>query len=224
MATEVSIFGQVRGAVRQFFTSPQQDVRPALGDGAEILTCEGLPPLTEIVRQGFSWQALNTTGIAAVTALPTVTAMLTLTNLDAVKSYVIEALGALQVVTDATQSDTTVLLAMLNHKNSAVPSAGAVLANTLVQSLSGKSGYSGQAVLRSGATVVNDGWFPHFCPQSTVPTFAGDNFKVQEATVRGLYIVPPGSSFSMQIMKTAAAAALQHLAYMRWHEVNLNLG
>lgn len=225
MATEVNVFGQIRGAVRQFFTSPQQPVMPALGDGGEQIVCEGLPPLTDIVRQGNSWQMLYTTaGVAAATALPTTTSLLTLTNLDAAKSYVIESFGTYEGVVDATQTDVTMILAMLNRKSSAVPSGGTVAAATMIQSLSGKSAYGGNGVIRSAATIVNDGWFPHQTLGAMAAAAAGANFKVNEVQARGLYVVPPGCSFNIQAVKAAAAAALQQFAFVRWHEVNLNLG
>jgi hypothetical protein len=44
---------------------------------------------------------------------------------------------------------------------------------------------------------------------------------VNEALIRGLYLVPPGGSFSIQTVKAGAAAAAQQFFYIRWHEVQL---
>lgn len=228
MATDVNVFAQIRGAVRQFFTSPQQQVQMELADGGEVLVMEGLPPLTDVIRQGNSWQGILTTGLAAATALPTTTSLLSLNNNESAgsgKSYIIEAFGSYQAVIDATQIDSSVLFAMNNKKGSAQASSGTLLTSSNINSLSGKGNYGGAGVLRSGATVVNDVWFPHgqlFTLAS--PTLAGNVFVVTEAQVRGLYIVPPGGTFSLHVVKSAAAAAAQQFGFIRWHEAFLNLG
>lgn len=222
--TDVSIFGQIRGSVRQYFSAAQQEVQPLLGDGGEQIVAEGLPPLTEIVRLGNSWQALFTTGVAAATAIPTTTSLLSLNNFSTALglSYIIESFGTYEGVVDATQTDVTMLMAMLNKAGSAQASAGTLVST--IQSLSGKGTYGGTGILRSAATVVNDTWFPHETLGSMAAAAAGANFKVNEVKARGLYIVPPGGTFSIAAVKAAAAAALQQFAFIRWHEVRLNLG
>jgi hypothetical protein len=51
---------------------------------------------------------------------------------------------------------------------------------------------------------------------------AGANWKVNEIILpRGMYLVPPGLSFSVQAVKAAAAAAAQQFFFIRWHEVLL---
>lgn len=226
--TDVSIFAQVRGAVRQFFAAAQQEMQPLLADGGEQIIAEGLPPFTEVIRLGNSWQIIATTGIAATAALPTTTSTLSLNNFESggnAKSLIIEAFGSYQGVIDATQINSTALFAMLNKKGSAQASAGTLLTSANIGTLSGKGNYGGAAVGRTGATVVNDIWFPHaqlFTPTS--PTLAGQIFQVNEATVRGLYIVPPGGTFSLAVVKSVAGAAAQHFPFIRWHEVQLNLG
>lgn len=225
---DVSIFGQIRGSVRQFFATAQQEVQPLLADGGEQLIAEGLPPLTEIVRLGNSWQIIATTGVAALTALPTTVASLSLNNFESGgngKSLVIEAFGSYQAVIDATQIDSTALFAMLNKKGSGQASAGTLLTSANIGTLSGKGNYGGAAVGRTGPNVINDIWFPHaqlFTPTS--PTLAGQIFQVNEAAARGLYVVPPGGTFSMAVVKSVAAAAAQQFPFIRWHEVQLNLG
>lgn len=222
MATEVSVFARIRGALRDIYAVGDQ--KPVAADGGELITVLGMPELTEIVRQGNSWQALFTTGVAAGTAIPTTTSLLSLNNFESggAKSYVIDSFGTYEGVVDATQTDVTMIMAMLNKKGSAQASAGTAFST--IQSFSGKGAYGGAAILRSAATVVNDGWYPHQTLGSMAPVAAGANFKVNEVFVRGLYIVPPGGSFSFAAVKAAAAAALQQFAFIRWHEAQLSLG
>jgi hypothetical protein len=226
--TPVDVNALIRGNARLVY-SAAQDLQPVLGDGAEVLVVQALPPLAELVKLGNSWQALYQTGVAATTAVPTTTSLLSLTNGETganAKSYLIETFGTYEGVVDATQTDVTMIMAMLNKSGSANPSAGTVVttANGAIQSLSGKGSYGGNATIRSAATVVNDGWFPHQTIGSMAAAAAGANFKVNEVFCNGLYIVRPGGAFSLYAVKAAAAAALQQFAFVRWHEVQLNLG
>jgi hypothetical protein len=133
---------------------------------------------------------------------------------------VIDSFGSVEEVVDATQVDVTGLFAMLNKRTSAVASGGTQ--ETGLTSLNSRPNYAGAGVARRGATVVNDGWFPHGTPGAQMAAAAaGANWKVNEATVRGLYIVPPGVSFSIQAVKAAAAAAAQQFFFIRWHEVQI---
>jgi hypothetical protein len=109
---------------------------------------------------------------------------------------------------------------MLNKNGSAHASGGT--AETGLRSLSGKASYGGSGTVLRGATVVNDSWFPHGTPGAQMaPVAAGANWKVNEVLVGGLYLVPPGGTFSIQAVKAAAAAAAQQFFYIRWHEVQL---
>lgn len=223
--TDVNIFGQIRGAVRQFFSAAQQDVQPVLTEGGELLITEAMPPLTQIVALGASWAMQDATGSAATTGLPTTTAMISMSNLSPAggKSLVIEEFGTYQGVVDATQADSTLLVAMMNKATPVALTTGTLV--TAIQSLSGKGTYGGAATFRRGATVVNDGWFAHGQDYGQIgSTFAATVFLPNICRVRGLYIVPPGGIFSWGVVKSLAAAAGQHFPVIRWHEIQLNLG
>src|SRR5947209_4968609 len=83
-----------------------------------------------------------------------------------------------------------------------------------LRSLSGRV-YDGKARTVSGATVVNDGWFAHGAEAQAplAPAVAGANWKVNEAKVRGLYLVQPGGQFNVQAVKAGAAAAAQQFFF-----------
>jgi len=216
------IAGRVRGLFAGNYPENREDEQFHCNNRGDQIIAQGLPELTEVVRLGDSYQLNSTTGQAALTALPTTVAGLTLTNNEPAngRCYAIDSFGSAEEVVDATQADATALFAMLNKRTSAVPSAGT--AESTFISLCGRPAYSGSATAKRGATVANDGWTPHGTPGAQMAAAAaGANFKVNEALVRGLYLVVPGSSFSVQAVKAAAAAAAQQFFFIRWHEVQL---
>lgn len=218
----VKIAGRVRGLFAGSYPENREDEQLHLNPRGDQIVVQGLPELTELVRLGDSWQLASTTGQAALTALPTTTAGLTIKNNEAAtgKCFAVDSFGSWEAVVDATQTDVTALFAMLNGRTDTAPSSGT--AETGSKSLSGRvPGQSTVTALR-GATVTNNGWFPHSTVGAQVaPAAAGANWKVNEALVRGLYLIPPGGSFSIQAVKAAAAAAAQQFFFVRWHEVQL---
>lgn len=220
---DLKILGMVRGLFAPNYPESDEDKQFAMNTRGEQLVSQGLPELVEIVRLGFSWQVSSTTGQAALTALPTTTAGLTIRNNDPAGgvTLVIDSFGSVEEVIDATQTDVTALFAMLNARGDTAPSAGT--AETAIKSLSGRgAGGTGSALVSRGMTVTNNGWFPHGTPGAQMaPVAGGANWKVNEALVRGMYLVPPGGAFSIQAVKAAAAAAAQQFFFFRWHEVQL---
>lgn len=213
---------RVRGLVAWLYPEDDETKGLTLNNRGDLVVAQSLPELTEIVRLGNSWQINATTGQAALTALPTTVAGLTLTNNEKAngKSYAIDSFGSAEEVVDASQTDVTALFAMINKLASVAPSGGSV--ETTWISLSGRSNYGGSGAVKRGATVANDGWTPHNTSGAQMAAAAaGANFKVNEALVRGMYLVPPGGSFSVQAVKAAAAAAAQQFFFVRWHEVQV---
>jgi hypothetical protein len=213
---------RVRGYFAGNYAENKEDEQVIINNRGDIVVAQSLPELTELVRLGDSWQISSTTGQAALTALPTTTSGISINNAEPAtgKCYAIDSFGSVEEVVDATQTDVTAIMAMLNKRGSAQASAGTV--ETGVTSLSGKAAYGGSASVRRGATVVNDNWFPHnsFGAQMAAAA-AGANWKVNEIPCRGLYLVPPSGTFSVQAVKAAAAAAAQQFFFIRWHEVQL---
>jgi hypothetical protein len=135
------IVGRVRGLFAGNYPENREEEQFHLNNRGDQIIAQGLPELTELVRLGDSWQLNSTTGQAALTALPTTVAGLTLTNNEPAtgKCYAIDSFGSIEEVVDATQTDVTGLFAMLNKRTSAAPSGGT--AETFI-SLSGKPNYS----------------------------------------------------------------------------------
>lgn len=191
---------------------------PAINNRGDQVVAQGLPELSELVRLGSSWQVANSAGQAALTALPTTVAGLTLWNGEPAggKSYLIDSFGSWEAVVDATQTDVTAIFACNNRTPVTAPTNAALT----IRGLSGKA-YGGNARTVAGGTVVNDGWFPHGTTGQMAAAAAGAQWKVNEVLCRGLYLVQPGGAFNVQAVKAAAAAAAQQFFFIRWHEVQL---
>jgi hypothetical protein len=219
---DLDIKGIVRGLFSRNLTEGAAG-HLAQNNRGDLIVAQSLPELSELVRLGGSWQVPSTTGQAALTAIPTTTAGLTLTNNEPAtgRCYIIDSFGSWEAVVDATQTDVTALFAMLHKRTSAAPIGGTAETSN-IRSLSGRPNIDSESTVLRGATVVNDGWFPHGTPGAQMAAAAaGANWKVNEANLRVPYIVPPGGSFSIQAVKAAAAAAAQQFFFIRWHEVQL---
>jgi len=215
----MKIAGRIRGLFAENYVEAREDVQIVLNSRGDQSVAHGLPMLTELVRLGGSYQVANVTGQAALTALPTTVAGLTLWNGEAAigRCYAIDSFGSWEAVVDATQTDVTAIFACNNRTPVTAPTDAALA----VRSLSGKSGYGGKARTVAGGTIVNDGWFAHGTNGQMAAAAAGANWKVNEVNCQGLYLVPPGGAFNVQAVKAAAAAAAQQFFFIRWHEVQL---
>lgn len=214
----LKIAGRVRGLFAGNYAENKEDEQFVINNRGDQCIAQSLPPLTELVRLGNTWQVALSTGLAALTALPTTTAGLSLFNGEPAQgaSYIIESFGSWEGVVDATQTDVTAVFAMMNVTPVATPAATALS----IRSTSGRA-YGGKARPVSAATVTNDGWFAHGTSGQMAAAAAGANWKVNEAQTNGLYLVPPGGMFNVQSVKAAAAAAAQQFFFIRWHEAQL---
>ena len=221
----VQVAARVRDVFAKLLAANDTNQQLEVNQRGELLVAAGLPELAELIRLGRSWQAYASTGVAALTALPTTTSSISLFNGETPGSncvYLIESFGSSENVVDATQADPSALYAMNNKVSGQGITKPTAVAMTGPTSFSGRSAYDGKAVLATGLTVTNDGWFPHGAEAQAplAPAVAGAIWKVNEAKVRGLYLVPPGGMFSTQVVKLAAAAA-QQFPFVRWHEIVL---
>src|SRR5882762_9231390 len=107
------IAGRVRGLFAGNYPENREDEQFHLNNRGDQVVSQGLPELTELVRLGGSWQVALSTGLAALTALPTTTAGLSLWNGEPSngKCYAIDSFGSTEEVLDATQTDVTAIFA-----------------------------------------------------------------------------------------------------------------
>src|SRR5262245_35872557 len=198
MSLIAKIAARIRSSVAQDYPGDAEENQLAANNRGDLLIAQGLPELTELVRLGESWQIKTATAFAALTTEPTTTAALSLHNngnaLGA--SFAIDSIAFWERVVDATQQNQLSIFAMVNPVGGTMPSAGTVLAApTSIKSLNGRSGYTGNAVIRVGATVVDDGWFPCGNSGPGAAAVAGGAWRVTDVPLRGLYLIPPGAAF-----------------------------
>lgn len=214
MSFRTLISGYIRGINAENYAQGGDD-QIHINPRGDLIVTQALPEEAELVRLGDSYAVMGA-AVALVTAVPTTTAGLSLWNGEPAngKSYVIDSCGVMDVAVDATQTDQTAIVAMMNKTPVTAPTDAAL---TIV-SLNGRSAYGGKARTLSLGSVTNDGWIPLGNSVAGAAAVAGSAWKVTDISVRGLYIVPPGGMFSIAGIKVAAAASGSRY-FIRWHEV-----
>lgn len=190
-------------------------VTPAADSWNGLFTSQGLPPYLELSRRGYGWQVMDTTATAAVVVRPSTVAGLTLWNGDPSKAYVIDRVGAFNLVTTNAIHDWSVW-GCVHPAGMTKPTADI----TAIKSMSGKAAYGGYAVVDTGATVLDDGWFiigdGHVGnPDTTTPGTA------VAFPLEGRIVVPPTGGFSINVVASLVGDTYTHM--ISWFEVNLVL-
>lgn len=216
MGSEVSVHGNVTALARRLFSDgdAQIEYTPM---GAMLVASPMGTASGEIARMGDSWQVAVSTGLTALTALPTTTNGLGLWNGEGPngKTYMIDGFGFWTAVADVTNALDQGLFALVNVAPVAAPTDAALT----IRSTVGKK-YGGKARTTTNAAVTNDGWFPvGTSTNAAVAAAAGDIWKVQEAlTPPGLFQIPPGGMFNIASVAVTGGAA-GTFYFIRWHEV-----
>lgn len=213
----MKIAGRVRGFFAGNYPENREDEQLHINPRGDQIVSLGLPALAELVRLGDSWQVKNVTAAAALTAVPTTTAGLTLWNGEPAtgKVYVIDSIAVAEIVVDATQQNQLAIWCMNNKTPVTAPTDAA----SPIASLSGKT-YGGKARTVVGGTVVNDAWFPVGNSVPGAATVAGGSWRTTDVPLNGMHIVPPGGAFNLAASKIAATASQLHFT-IRWHEVQI---
>lgn len=208
-------FGKVRGKLRDFFSSGDERA-VALGSGAEQIVINGLGSDVEIARQGLFY-VRDSGAVAAVTAIPTTAAHLTLQNGedDGGKSYVIHSVFGIQSGNGAALNSW--------HIVGMIERGRVALKTRDITAISGTMGqaYGGAAIVDQAATVVNSPglWFP--LGNSAGTTVASLTGTALDVAVNGMIILPPGRSLSLATV--ASATGITVFLGFRWYEYQLEL-
>lgn len=181
-----------------------------------LLTAAGFPPYAEMSRRGFGYQVMDTSATAAVVVRPSTTAGLTLWNGDPTKSYIIDRVGAFNLVNTDAVEDWSVW-GCVHPVGMTEPTADI----TAIKSYNGaRSSYPGHAVVDTGATVVDNGWFILDSTGSKV----GNTSTVTPGTAvsidtGGRFIIPPTAGFSINVVASLVGQTFTHM--ISWWEVEI---
>ena len=176
----------------------------------ELLTTQGLPPYTELSRLGYGWQVMNTSALAAVVVRPSTVAGLTVYNGSTDKNYVIDRIGAFNLVTTDAIHDWS-LWFCLHPAGMTAPTADI----TAIKGYSGLT-YAGAAIVDTGATVTDNGWFSardgHVGNPGTVTPGTAISYDLE-----GRIIVPPTGGFSVNVVASLVGDTFTHM--ISWFEI-----
>lgn len=207
--------GRVRGG-----SNDGENRSMAVTPTREALVAQGLPPYTELVRQGMGWSVMATAAVAALVVRPSTVAAITLWNGETTggKSYVIDRLFTHNLVSTAADAFFGIW-ACIHPAGMTEPTADIAPSATNFTGSSGKT-YSGMGVVDVGATVVDNGWYPW----SNAIQIEGTGIlpgSTASVDVAGRLIVPPQGAISVQVV--AAVVGNTFCSGLSWYEIALDL-
>lgn len=231
MANEVSIFARVRKFLEGIDVSSADTMQQVtLNDQLELLASLATSPYEETVRAGRAFEVHTVAAVAAVVALPTTAAMLSIYNgePDGGRSYVIDRVWGLRIVSTTAIASQAALIGCLGQ--SRVASLG-TLSGLPLNALNGNGGKDSRlqsfltAVALDAVTGVTGNW--RVLPGQTgglkistgAATVGGD---FVNAEVNGRIIVPPGRAFGVHVF--APLVAETFLCGIEAHEKTIKLG
>ena len=204
-------------------------VRPEYGEGTdnalattkggELIVAEGLPKLTEIVRQGKSFYGKGVVTTATLNQTsPTTTAASTLWNGNGIggPSFVLEGVG---YVTDVSGGAANLLTIYIEPSIALATTVPATLEVGIIRPLRLGGTYGGNAKISQTVTVTDNGWLPiHTMDTAALTANKGIGNYIP---LNGLFIIPPGYYVALAACGTAATMEVGY--YYVWHEVQLDL-
>lgn len=201
------------------------DSKAAINTRGDISVVQALPPRSELVRLGNSWQCSIATGSAFthVAAWPTTRAELVFQNAEADggKSYLIDSVWYANVATSVAAATVGSLIVQVAQGRGATPSI-ALLTNDTAQLITGLSGqpfYKGKGIraVANTAFAIASKWEVVGAINSGGATATIGMGCI--ADVYGKYLVPPGAVFCINVaLGTAVGTASVGFS---WHEVLL---
>lgn len=187
----------------------------------EQLTAQGLPPYAQLSIENKGWQVMDTTATAAVVVRPSTVAGLTLYNNNASATnicFVIDTIKVFNLVTTAALSDWSVW-ACVHPTGMTAPTADI----TAIKSMSGlATAYSGGAIVDTGATVVDNGWFPISNNANVTHGVGVTPGHALSIPVDGRFIIPPTAAISVNVVASITGLTFTH--GFSWWEMELVTG
>jgi len=226
MAADVRILARIRklleGIDYEAPGSPDESV--TLTPQLEMFIAAGSAPYREIVRMGRAFFIGTTTAVASIVALPTTAVTLALYNneADGGRSYVIDWVGAINIVAGAATGQSQII-ANLGQTRAAAPTNSALVAKKAngygpgvdTRALSIVGGTALDAI-----TGVAANWFPLGSAVGKPGAVAvGPSIWIP---VDGRFIVPPGRYFALHTFSDIVTDTFQ--VFVGWHELQTQVG
>jgi len=229
--SEVKIFGRIRQLLQGVDRgSVGDDEQFPMSEQLEQLIAMASSPYEETTKMGRSFEVHTVAAVAAVVALPTTAAMLTIWNgePDNGRSLIIDRVWGLRIVSTTAIASQASLIGALGQTR--VASLGAA-SGLPVNALNGNGGKDTKAVsyltavALDAVTGVTNNW--RVLPGQTgglkisagAATVGGDMIN---AEVNGRIIVPPGRAFGVHVF--APLVGETFIAGIEWHEKVISLG
>jgi hypothetical protein len=209
-----------RALMAGFLRDTTSEQKVEVNRQGELLVGQGLPPYTELARQGKGFSVIQTTATAGLVVRPSTVAAITVWNGEQAggKAYIIDRLFTHNLVGIAAEIRFT-LYACIHPAGMTKPTADIAASATNLVGNSGKL-YNGLAVVDVGATVVDNGWFPwgSVVDGAGTATVPGPGLAVE---VKGRLIVPPQGAISVAIV--SSTNVLTFTSGVAWFEEVLTL-
>ena len=166
---------------------------------SHLLVSDGIPGYSELARRGNGWSAMNTTALAALVVRPSTVANCTLFNNEPEggKTYIVARAFAFNLVTTAAQGRSGLWLC--THPKGLVSPTNDITARG---SNSCKANYGGRAIIDTGMTVTDNGWFPWGGQIDVEVTGVLPGGNLDASEMRGMLLVPPQCGISTQVISS----------------------
>jgi hypothetical protein len=228
---ESKILGRIRLLLRGVDQgSVGDDEQIALNEQGELLIAHGSSPFAEQTKMGRAFETHTVAAIAAVVALPTTAAMLSLWNgePDTGRSLVLDRAWALRIVSTTAIASQASIIGCLGQTRVATLGAASGLPANATNGNGGKDTKAItylNAVTLDAVTGVTGNW--RVLPGQTgglkisagAATVGGD---FANAEINGRIIVPPGRAFGLHVF--APLVGETFICGIEWHEKLFRLG
>ncbi len=216
MSEIARMLGRVRGLFAGKYPENREDEQFHLDNMGNNIVTQALPPLTEIVRLGDSWQVMSA-AFAGITTVGSTAGMFTMWNGEGGngKIYIIDSIALTKVVIDTTQLEGGFSLLVQIIRSMAAPTH----VEYTPSGLSGKR-YGGRCRTLASSTTVAASWDMVGSSGNPARATNGSGWQQVDINLFGKYILRPGDALTLQISEVTATAA-KFRSTVRWHEVQI---
>lgn len=179
---------------------------------SEQVMAFGLPPYTEMVRQGKGWGTMSTSAVAGLVVRPSTTAAFEIFNAYPAggKSLIVQRLFWFNLVSAQVAQGFTGWACVTSAK------AAVTTGSFVVRGNSGNA-YGGPVIAAASTTILDSGWFPWAVGSTkAIEATVTPNGGAMAADIAGQLIVPPQCSLCLHAVAQTTASTFTQGA--QWFE------